>query len=181
MFHENFNSRSNPPMYFIVISQWPHTAETIGCSFLPLRPLNATPRYWPSTTNANVPSSMSNTTETSKQIRISLFCFFFYLTFKLKRYIMLYNNYFNSYPKIYQERQTSRRISVKPGTWRHCCFSSRGRACFCRDPIPNWDHYCPPGSGSRRCATAHRRWPRRLPRECPVASCSNAAPKRAFL
>lgn len=57
-----WNLRSRPPMYFIVISQCPQTALTIGYNFLPLRPLNATPRYWPSTTKLNVPSSMSKTT-----------------------------------------------------------------------------------------------------------------------
>lgn len=55
-------SRSNPPMYFIVISQWPHTADTIGYSFLPFRPRNATPKYWPSTMKLIVPSSMSSAT-----------------------------------------------------------------------------------------------------------------------
>lgn len=60
------NLRSRPPMYLIVISQWPHTAETMGYSFLPFNPRNATPKYWPSTTNAKVPSSMSRTTVKKK-------------------------------------------------------------------------------------------------------------------
>jgi hypothetical protein len=55
--------RSSPPMYLIVISQCPQTALTIGYSFLPLSPLNATPKYWPSTTKLSVPSSISNTTK----------------------------------------------------------------------------------------------------------------------
>lgn len=55
-------SRSSPPMYLIVISQCPQTALTIGYSFLPLSPLNATPKYWPSTTKLIVPSSISRTT-----------------------------------------------------------------------------------------------------------------------
>ena len=63
---ERSYSRSSPPMYFMVISQWPHTALTMGYSFLPLRPRKATPRYWPSTTKASVPSSMSSTTAAKK-------------------------------------------------------------------------------------------------------------------
>lgn len=42
--------RSMPPMYFIVISQWPQTAETVRYSFLPRRPRKAGPKYTLSTT-----------------------------------------------------------------------------------------------------------------------------------
>jgi hypothetical protein len=52
-----------PPMYFMVISQCPQTAETMKWSFFPRRPLNAGPRYWPSTTKPRTPSSMSKTAE----------------------------------------------------------------------------------------------------------------------
>lgn len=56
-------------MYFIDISQCPHTAETMGYNFFPFRPLNATPKYWPSTMKLKVPSSMSSATMNYKKRR----------------------------------------------------------------------------------------------------------------
>lgn len=49
-------------MYFIDISQCPHTADTIGYNFFPFNPLNATLKYCPSTMKLIVPSSISSAT-----------------------------------------------------------------------------------------------------------------------
>lgn len=185
--------RSSPPMYFIVISQCPQTADTIGCNFLPLSPLNATPRYWPSTTNANVPSSISRTTverncachESKIRTRVKKVCFLRYIshdnsiTFCAKLRNCDYAEI--AYPEICQEQWMSRRTWGGLDTLRQCCFSSHDRVCFYQDPNPNWARCYLPNSDSRHYVEAHPP-SRLLPlRAYLVASCSNKAPIRAYL
>jgi len=66
------NLRSSPPMYFMVISQWPQTADTIMNNFLPRRPRTAGPRYLPSTTKPITPSSISSITKWWKMAMVIL-------------------------------------------------------------------------------------------------------------
>ncbi len=60
------NLRSRPPIYFMVTSQWPQTAETVKNSFLPWRPLKAWPRYLLSTMKPRTPSFMSSITTSNR-------------------------------------------------------------------------------------------------------------------
>lgn len=163
-------------MYFMVISQWPQTAETIGYNFLPLRPLNAMPRYWPSTTNDSVPSSMSSTAVKEQKVTI-VSCHSVHTTMHCADF-----NYWNEYctnPKICQERYMTLRAWEARDTWRRCCFSSRGKVYSYRGPSPSWARCCRRDSGSRRCAGARPPLLRRRRRACRAALCSSGAPTRA--
>ncbi len=154
-------------MYFIVISQWPQTADTIMNNFLPRRPRTAGPRYLPSTTKPITPSSMSSITEWLKRKMTSLQLYHNVRQSRGKEICDIVMDQWGK--KSIDWNTTATRSLENHFTYIGTCrgqqrirlawgwpdmeyqtdFWSRDRPCSGPGPNPRSAHYCPLGSGNQ--------------------------------